>query len=176
MMSARWQLLCGILVLGLWLAAASSKECPYRRTGYVPKPLYPGAANIQSDCYNTNPDHGYKSPSKKYSGVPQRSYCPKVGGLESHCQPAKDCAVWYDLVRKTPGTACTLNNGYEKGLCCPGLPSNSKLNLCCLNYCIIKSYSFIINSQLMAELRLRKSIPVKASSWTIMFADGIWTR
>ncbi len=130
MMSARWQLLCGILVLGLWLAAASSKECPYRRTGYVPKPLYPGAANIQSDCYNTNPDHGYKSPSKKYSGVPQRSYCPKVGGLESHCQPAKDCAVWYDLVRKTPGTACTLNNGYEKGLCCPGLPSNSKLNLC----------------------------------------------
>ena len=81
-MSARWQLLCGILVLGLWLATASSKECPYRSghhtTGYVPKPLYPGAANIQSDCYNTNPDHGYKSPSKEYSGVPQRSYCPKL--------------------------------------------------------------------------------------------------
>lgn len=134
MMSARW-LLCGILVLGLWFAAASSKECPYRSghrtSGYVPKPLYPGAANIQSDCYNTNPDHGYKSPSKKYSSVlPQRSNCPKIGGLESHCRPAKDCAVWYDLVRKTPGTACTLNDGYEKGLCCPGLPSNSKLNLC----------------------------------------------
>jgi hypothetical protein len=43
-----------------------------------------------------------------------RAFAPKVGGLESHCRPAKDCAVWYDLVRKTPGTACTLHNGYDE--------------------------------------------------------------
>jgi hypothetical protein len=53
------------------------------------------------------------------------SYCPEVGGLESHCRPAKDCAVWYNVVRKIPGTSCTLENGQGgQGICCPHMPYN----------------------------------------------------
>ncbi|EFX72420.1 hypothetical protein DAPPUDRAFT_326243 [Daphnia pulex] len=115
-MPARWQ--CGVFVLGLLFVAASSDKCPYQpgpahqTAGYVPKPIHPAKSD-----YNTG---GHKP---QYPGSHQ-SFCPKVGGLESHCRPAKDCAVWYDLVRKTPWTACTLHNGYDRGLCCPDLPIN----------------------------------------------------
>lgn len=50
-------------------------------------------------------------------------YCPKIGGLESECRLAKDCAIWFDLVLATPGTACKLPDG-TPGACCPGLPYN----------------------------------------------------
>lgn len=55
--------------------------------------------------------------------------CPKIAGYESHCQPAKDCAIWYDLVLTTPGTACKLVSNGHPGMCCPLLPYNSKKNL-----------------------------------------------
>ena len=56
--------------------------------------------------------------------APYSDYCPKMGGLESHCRPASDCAVWYDLVLNyLPESACKLANG-APGSCCPDIPSN----------------------------------------------------
>lgn len=52
-------------------------------------------------------------------------YCPKVYDLESTCRPAKDCAVWFDLVSVTPGTLCKLHDG-SPGMCCPDLPYNGE--------------------------------------------------
>ncbi|EFX84343.1 hypothetical protein DAPPUDRAFT_99414 [Daphnia pulex] len=56
------------------------------------------------------------------------SYCPEVGGLESYCRPAKDCAVWYNIVRTIPGTSCTLETGQGgQGICCPNMPYNGSM-------------------------------------------------
>lgn len=49
--------------------------------------------------------------------------CPNIGGYPSQCRPAKDCAVWYDLVVATPGADCKLTDG-NQGSCCPDLPAN----------------------------------------------------
>ena len=47
-----------------------------------------------------------------------------MGGLESQCRPASDCAVWYDLVvNYLPESLCKLANGVP-GSCCPDIPSN----------------------------------------------------
>ncbi len=124
-----------IEVLGmglLLLAGIASQNCPYQpatyfedpgyhseRPSYPAKSIFP-VANAKF-LYDADQQRG----GYKYSpGGSTAPHCPKVGGLESHCRPAKDCAVWYDLVRKTPGTACTLHNGYDSGLCCPDLPLN----------------------------------------------------
>ena len=120
-----------VLVMGLLLIAGiASQNCPYQPTyfedsGYhSERPSYPArsilpVANAKF-LYDADQGGGYKYSPEAYT------HCPKVGGLESHCRPAKDCAVWYDLVRKTPGTACTLRNGRGKGICCPDLPLNGK--------------------------------------------------
>lgn len=52
-------------------------------------------------------------------------YCPKIAGLESHCRPTKDCAVWYDDILATAETACRLSDG-SPGACCPDIPYNCK--------------------------------------------------
>jgi hypothetical protein len=76
--------------------------------------IEPGyGTNSPGGNYNQypNPAGGSDNDSTKYPAkdyhVPL-SYCPEVGGLESHCRPAKDCAVWYNIVRTIPGTSCTL--------------------------------------------------------------------
>ena len=136
-MKLRW--LIGVSVMGLFLTVASSQKHHQQSPNYSKERIFPARyysdRPITRDDYlpdaNTKPTYSsnslggdYKSPSKDYD-VPL-SYCPDVGGLESHCRPAKDCAVWYDLVRKTPGTSCTLENGHGKGMCCPDIPYNSK--------------------------------------------------
>jgi hypothetical protein len=125
--------------MGLLVARIASQNCPYQTnyfedTGNHPKrPNFPAKsvfpeANVKF-TYETDQEEGYKHQARyklQVGYAAQKSRCPKVGGLESHCRPAKDCAVWYDLVRKTPGTACTLENGHDRGICCPGLPLNGK--------------------------------------------------
>lgn len=80
-----------------------------------PPPHYPGSYKLES-LYPESPNQY----DDKYP-----YYCPKVGGYESQCRPAKDCAVWYDLVLITPGSSCKLVDG-EPGMCCPDLPYNSE--------------------------------------------------
>ena len=127
-----------VSLMGLLLAVAYSQKYPQQSPNLsmgriFPARYYSDQPNSQDDyppAVNVKPNYGsipvvgggYKSPSKDYN-VPL-SYCPDVGGLESHCRPAKDCAVWYDLVRKTPGTSCTLENGHGRGICCPDIPYN----------------------------------------------------
>jgi peroxidase len=134
-MELRW--LIGVSVMGLLLTVASSQKHHQQSPNYSKERIFPAryysdrpvtqddylpAANTKPDYDSNSPGGGYKSPPKDYD-VPL-SYCPDVGGLESNCRPAKDCAVWYDLVRKTPGTSCTLENGHGKGMCCPDIPYN----------------------------------------------------
>lgn len=110
-----------VLLMGLLfiIGGIASQNCPYQPT-YFEEPAYHSERPAKF-LYDADQHGG----GYKYS--PRGSaHCPKIGGLESHCRPAKDCAVWYDLVRKTPGTGCTLENGHGKGICCPDLPLNSK--------------------------------------------------
>ena len=66
------------------------------------KPYYPAV----------KPDYGYGD------------YCPKIAGLESHCRPIPDCAIWYDVVLASlPESACKLADG-SPGSCCPDIPYN----------------------------------------------------
>jgi hypothetical protein len=95
------------------------------------EPVY--GTNSPGGNYNQypNPAGGSDNDSTKYPAkdyhVPL-SYCPEVGGLESHCRPAKDCAVWYSIVRTIPGTSCTLDNGQGgQGICCPNMPYNGSM-------------------------------------------------
>lgn len=90
---------------------------PARYPGYTePKPFYKPEAPYTAGAAPYPED-----PSKYDEKYPY--YCPKVGGYESECRPAKDCAIWYDIVLSTPGTACKLADGYP-GTCCPDLPYN----------------------------------------------------
>ncbi len=96
-----------------------------------PKPAYPPSRPAYHE--SAKPPHypGSYKPDSPYPESPNKYddkypyYCPKVGGYESQCRPAKDCAVWYDLVLITPGSTCQLPDG-EPGMCCPDLPYNSK--------------------------------------------------
>ncbi|XP_046639001.1 peroxidase-like [Daphnia pulicaria] len=112
-----------------------NSDRPITTTGddYLPvaaiEPVY--GTNYPRGNYNQYPnpargsDNDSKYPAKDYH-VPL-SYCPEVGGLESHCRPAKDCTVWYNIVRTIPGTACTLENGQGgQGICCPNMPYNGR--------------------------------------------------
>jgi hypothetical protein len=156
--------------MGLLLTVATSQKYPQQKSPGYPNERIPPARYYsdrpitQDDYLPVKPVYGsnfheegndYKYPSShlaaggSYNKYPPKdynvplSYCPEVGGLESHCRPAKDCAVWYDLVRKTPGTSCTLENGQGKGICCPDLPYNGQ----CLQFefiCILHSNSIII--------------------------------
>jgi peroxidase len=145
-MELRW--LIGVSVMGLLLTVATSQKYPQQKspnysTERIPPARYYSDRPITQDDYRpVKPVYGSNAPERgnynkylnsaggSYSKYPPKdynvplSYCPEVGGLESHCRPAKDCAVWYDLVRKTPGTSCTLENGQGKGICCPDLPYN----------------------------------------------------
>lgn len=89
---------------------------PYVPDHHVPKSNYKLETPLDISYTTVNPN--------KYSNE-YPYYCPKVGGYESQCRPAKDCAVWYDLVLITPGTACKLTDG-QPGTCCPDLPHNGK--------------------------------------------------
>ena len=136
-MELRW--LIGVSVMGLLLTVTTSQKYPQQKSpnyfnGRIPPARYYSDRPITQDDYlpvaNIKPVYGSNSLGGSYNKYPPKdynvplSYCPQVGGLESHCRPAKDCAVWYDLVRKTPGTSCTLENGQDKGVCCPDMPYN----------------------------------------------------
>ena len=108
---------------------------PRKLTGNpdVPDPLYYPSRNQEQN----KPSHianSYPTKDAQLPGfIPSIKYeekypisCPKIAGYESRCQPAKDCAVWYDLVLTTPGTACKLESNGHSGVCCPLLPPNSK--------------------------------------------------
>lgn len=108
-----------------------------RKPVYPPRPAYHESAKPHHYPGYTGPKPSYKpdtpypvgaapypeNPNKYDDKYPY--YCPKVGGYESQCRPAKDCAIWYDLVLSTPGSTCKLPDG-EPGTCCPDLPYNSK--------------------------------------------------
>ena len=83
------------------------------------KPSYKPAENT----YPIIKDAQYPEIPIKYDEKNPYS-CPKIAGYESHCRPAKDCAVWYDLVLTAPGTACKLVSHGHPGICCPLLPYN----------------------------------------------------
>ena len=123
-------------------APYSQPKPVYREPAYrpeLPKPAYPEPAYRPEPPYRPAYSHptklGYKNekpypaaepyPTSDYSD-PYAYYCPKVAGYESHCRPAKDCAIWYDAVLATPGTACKLPDG-NPGNCCPALPYNSNV-------------------------------------------------
>ena len=136
-----WKLSAVLLVMGL--AGIASQNCPYQQSTYSedtgsPRPDHSGRPNNPVESlfpdtnakflYDANQEgngENYKHSQQGYTTA-RKFHCPKIGGLESHCRPAKDCAVWYDLVRKTPGTSCTLENGHGKGICCPAFPHNGK--------------------------------------------------
>ena len=132
-----WKLSAVLLVMGI--AGIASENCPYQQPTYSEDTAYySGRANhpVKSLVPDTNVKflydanqggngENYKHSQQGYTTA-QKFHCPKIGGLESHCRPGKDCAIWYDLIRKTPGTSCKLGNGHEKGMCCPGFPRNGK--------------------------------------------------
>lgn len=66
-----------------------------------------------------------EKPEKQEKTEKYDRYCPRVIGLESQCRPIKDCALWFDNVITTQGTACQLPGG-EPGCCCPAIPYNGK--------------------------------------------------
>lgn len=122
-----------VLLMGLLfiIGGIASQNCPYQPTYFEDpdyrseRPNYPAKSIFPVTNAKFPYDADQQGGGYKYSSGGS-AHCPKIGGLESHCCPAKDCAVWYDLVRKTSGTACTLENGHGKGICCPDLPLNSK--------------------------------------------------
>jgi peroxidase len=132
-----WKLSAVLLVIGL--AGIASQNCPYQQPTYSEdtayysgrphnpvKSLFPDTnAKFLYDANQGGNGENYKHSQQGYTTA-RKFHCPKIGGLESHCRPGKDCAIWYDLVRKTPGTSCTLENGHGKGICCPGFPRNGK--------------------------------------------------
>ena len=103
-MVAKW--LVGSIVMGLLLLVATSSE------------------EKESESSSDRTKRQYQSNPTYLFGNYYTYYCPKVAGHESHCRPTKDCALWYDAVLATPGTACKLPDG-SPGACCPRHPSNS---------------------------------------------------
>lgn len=100
------------------------RELPrYVEPSYYPpsnrKPSYK-----EENLHPTKDAHQYPEIPIKYEEKSPYG-CPKIAGYESHCQPAKDCAVWYDVVLTTPGTDCKLASNGHPGICCPHLPYNS---------------------------------------------------
>ncbi|XP_046638989.1 peroxidase-like [Daphnia pulicaria] len=144
---------------------------PYVPDHHVPKSNYKLETPLDISYTTANPNQY----SNEYP-----YYCPKVGGYESQCRPAKDCAVWYDLVLITPGTACKLPDG-QPGTCCPDLPHNgygeamkkTKKNVKCEHQCIdiysvnAAAHAGRFNMRLMDETEkfLRdKNITIRPSS------------
>uniref|UniRef100_A0A0P5PEE0 Chorion peroxidase n=1 Tax=Daphnia magna TaxID=35525 RepID=A0A0P5PEE0_9CRUS len=101
-----------VLLMGVAFAVAS---------GYTNPPLPPQYVVHERPNYREVPRPTYDVPK-----VPEPVYyCPKFAGLESHCRPSKDCAVWHNEVFSYPNTACKLSDG-NPGTCCPDLPYNYK--------------------------------------------------
>lgn len=130
-MMLRW--LIAVLVMELLFAAANSQTYPSRfpvysdhlpPKQYPERPITPDYHPPAAGVSYHNPYTAHHKPVLVEYPAPQQKYCPNIGGLESQCRPAKDCAVWYDAVRATPGTACILENGKSHGICCPDIPLN----------------------------------------------------
>jgi hypothetical protein len=157
-----------------------NSDRPITTTGddYLPvaaiEPVY--GTNYPRGNYNQYPnpaggsDNDSKYPAKDYH-VPL-SYCPEVGGLESHCRPAKDCTVWYNIVRTIPGTACTLENGQGgQGICCPNMPYNGSIRrlVCMIDSRLINQFFLQVDMgrRLVSRARARK-----ASSPTLILTES----
>lgn len=127
-MSPLW--LISVLIIGFLLDVDASANCPYHQKAtrygdtqleYLPK----------GSTYSKQLDVSAESSSEATGGYERVEYsikknkCRSIGGLESQCRPAKDCSIWYDVVRATPRSTCLLPNGYGHGVCCPDLPINS---------------------------------------------------
>ncbi|KZS13261.1 Peroxinectin [Daphnia magna] len=132
-MMLRW--LIAVLVMELLFSAASSQTYPSRYPvysdhlppkQYPERPITPDYHPPAAGVSYHNPYTAHHKPVLVEYPSPQQKYCPNIGGLESQCRPAKDCAVWYDAVRATPGTACILENGKGHGVCCPVIPLNGR--------------------------------------------------
>ena len=113
------------------LDADESSRRPYNRPPQYHRPAYEDHHHYEAPRYPAKrppPPPSYREDYEERPAYQPKSYypadyCPKVYNLESKCRPAKDCAVWFDLVSATPGTACKLHDG-SPGTCCPDLPYN----------------------------------------------------